>query len=526
MDAFVLDESPVIPSLKSVTTQPTLINAGGGSDDISVLGVRSAITVSLTDHIYDDSQGDKYLSSRGYDPLELGTFWGKFRARNPYIINAECAVYNGYLGQSLDEMTKRSYVIDKINPPNSAGQVTITAKDPLKLAGDKLAQIPAVSDLQLVNAINETQTTGITFIGSEDDISRQMGTTGATRYLRIGDEIIAYTGYTASSLQYTLTGVVRSALNTDPDSHDVSDSGQRVVRYENHPAWSIAKDAIINFSSVPSGYIDSAAWDAEGNTWLTPYYFTGTIAEPTAVVDIVAELAQQALFYIWWNEITQKIELRALRPVSEQARQVNSQTNILGNSVSLQEKPSQRVSRVAIYYNPRNPAIEQDEISNYSNARIQVNGEAESEFLYNESSTKMIYSRWINTEAQALQIATRVLAAFSDTPKYLEFSVDAKDRDINVADVISVTIDQLQDQFGNSAPDLFQVISVNEVEYSHRIDLKLRQFTFQIARAAYWTANNQVDYSNASEADKISGNAWWSDANGLMPNGDDGYKWS
>ena len=525
-DDVTSTKAPVIPSLKSVSTQPTVINAGGGSEDISVLGIRSSISVTLTDHTYDDSFSDKYPSTRGYDPLTKGTFWGKFRARNPYIINAVCRVYNGYLGQPLDQMVSRSYVIDKVNPPNSAGQVTITAKDPLKLAGDKLAQIPKVSDLQLVNAIDSTQTSGITFVGTESDISDQLGTTGTTRYLRLGDEILSYTGYTTASLQYTLTGVTRAVLNTVADDHDTDDNGQRVVRYENYPAWNIAKDAILNYSSVPSGYIDGVTWDDEGNTWLTPYYFTGTIVEPTSVVDIVAELGQQALFYIWWNERTQKIDLKALRPVTGAVRSVDGDSHILGNSVTLEEKPSQRISRVAIYYNPQDPTVGEDEVSNYSNARIQIDGEAESKFLYNESSTKIIYSRWINSEAQALQVATRLLAAFVDTPKYLNFSIDAKDNDINVADVINVTIDQLQDQFGNSASDLFQVISVNEVEYSHRLDLKLRQFTFQIARAAYWTANEQVDYTSASEPDKLTGNAWWSESNGLMPGGDDGYKWS
>lgn len=524
-DDVTSEKAPVIPSLQSVSSQPTVINAGGGSDDISVLGVRSSITVQLKDHPYDDSFSDKYLADRNYNPLDRGTFWGKFRARNPYIYKAECAVYNGYLGQSLDEMTKRSFVIDKVNPPNSSGDITITAKDPLKLAGDKLAKIPAVSDLQLVNDINASQTTGIVLTGTEADVSAQLGTTGTTRYVTIGDEIISYTGYTVASNQFTLTGVTRGVLNTTAEEQDAEDSAQRAVRYENFESWKIARDAILNYSSVPSEYIDSAAWDAEGDVWLNSYDFTGTIIEPTSVVDIVAELGQQSLFYVWWNEKTQLIDMRALRPVSELVRGVNADVNIVGNSVSLTEKPDQRISRVAIYYNRKNPVEDEDDITNYSNVRIQIDGESESEFLYNESSTKIIYSRWIRTDIQAIQVATRLLSAFASTPKYLNFSVDAKDGDINVADVLNVTIDQLQDQFGSTASELFQVISLNEADYSHRIDLKLRQFTFQITRAGFWTENDQVNYSDATEADKITGNMWWSDDNGLMPNGDDGYNW-
>ena len=283
-------KTPAIPSLVSVSTVPTKINAGGASDDLSVLGRRASVKITLGDHQHDDSFADKYVDERPYNAFDSGTFWGKWIRRNPYYSAMKCRVYEGYVGETLDQMITKTYVVDAIDGANSQGKVSITAKDPLSLADDKRAIMPQTSDLELFAAINQSQTTSIILTGAESDLSQEMGNTGANKYIRIDDEIILYTGYTVSTEQYTLTGVVRGQLGTTGASHSADESAQRVIHYDTMYSWLIAKDAILNYSTVPVDYIDDAAWDTEGNLWLTPFQFTGTIAEPTPVVDILEEL--------------------------------------------------------------------------------------------------------------------------------------------------------------------------------------------------------------------------------------------
>lgn len=519
-------KTPAIPSLVSVSTVPTKINAGGASDDLSVLGRRASVKITLGDHQHDDSFADKYVDERPYNAFDSGTFWGKWIRRNPYYSAMKCRVYEGYVGETLDQMITKTYVVDAIDGANSQGKVSITAKDPLSLADDKRAIMPQTSDLELFAAINQSQTTSIILTGAESDLSQEMGNTGANKYIRIDDEIILYTGYTVSTEQYTLTGVVRGQLGTTGASHSADESAQRVIHYDTMYSWLIAKDAILNYSTVPADYIDDAAWDTEGNLWLTPFQFTGTIAEPTPVVDILEELTRDSMFYIWWDERTQLIEMRALSPVSGNIPAINNESNILKDSFSLSAKPDERVSRVIIYYNQKNPTANDDEISNYSNVRITVDGEAESEFLFNEVRSSSIFSRWMVSESQALQIGTRRLAAFADTPEYMRITMDAKDRSLWTADVVSVTVPQIQDEFGQAESGLWQIIAVEEIQYGDKIRYDLRRFTFQINRPAYWTADDQVTYDLASDTDKDDLNAWWSDDNGLMLNGDDAYRWS
>lgn len=519
-------KTTAIPSLKSVSTVPTKINAGGGSDDLSVLGRRASVKIALSDHQYDDSFSDKYVDERPYVAFDVGTFWGKWLKRNKYFTAFTCRIYEGYRGETLDEMITKTYVIDSISGASSGGSVSITAKDPLSLADDKRAICPQTSELELYQTINQAQTTGIILFGTESDVSDILGSTGINRYVRLDDEIILYTGYTVDADRYTLTGVVRGQLGTTASSHNFDESAQRVIRYEAQPSWQIASDLILNYSSVPSSYIDMTAWDAEGNLWLSPFNFTGTIAEPTAVVDILEELTRDSMFYIWWDERTQEIRMRALSPVSGEIEGISSETNIIKGSFSLSSKPDQRLSRVIIYYNQKDPTAGDDEISNYANVRVVVDGDAESEFLYNEVRSSSVFSRWLVSESQTLQVSTRTLAAFADTPEYMTISMDAKDRNIWTADVINVTADQIQDEFGQVETGLWQVIAAEEIQYGDTIRYDLRRFTFQINRAAYWTANDQVDYIDATESERLAGNAWWSDEDGLMPNGDDGYRWT
>lgn len=518
-------KTPAIPSLVSVSTVPTKINAGGASDDLSVLGRRASVKITLGDHQHDDSFADKYVDERPYNAFESGTFWGKWIRRNPYYSAMTCRVYEGYVGETLDQMITKTYVVDSINGANSQGKVSITAKDPLSLADDKRAIAPKTSDLELLAAINQSQTTSIIFTGAESDLSQEMGNTGANKYIRIDDEIILYTGYTVSTDQFTLTGVIRGQLGTIGASHSTGEPAQRAIHYVSMYSWLIVKDLILNYSTVPSYYIDDAAWDTEGGDWLTPFNFTGTVSEPTPVDELLGEITRDSMFFVWWNERIQKIEMKALSPISTPPQEVNSDSNIVAGSFSLSTKSDERISRVIIYYNRKNPTGNDDEISNYSNVRITVDGEAEGEFLFGDVRTSSIFSRWLVSEAQALQVSVRRLAAFSNTPEYMQISVDAKDRSLWTADVISVTVPQIQNEFGQAESGLWQIIAAEEIQHGHKIRYDLRRFTFQINRPAFFTENDQVDYVNATEEERLTSNGWWSDDDGLMPNGDDGYKW-
>ncbi len=516
-----------IPSLLSVSTTPTRINVGGGNEDASPLGQRASVTVTLQDHQWDDSVEDRYLSERDYDPFERSTFWAKWLARNPFHAGMFVQVSDGYLGQDFDDWQKRLFLVDRISGPDASGRVTITAKDPLRLADDKRTQFPTVSTIELAAGIDSSQTTNIEVLCAESELTAEFGNTGSTRYVRIGDEILEYTGYSAAGVnQWELTGAARATLGTTAAAHDGEDKCQRVGRYEDLEVWEIAQDLLLSHTQLDAAFIDAAQWDTEGNAYLTPFVLSGTVAEPTPVSKLLGELMEQCPFYIWWDERQQTIPLKAIRPpIGDSVLEVNEVSHIIAGSAGLKEDPNQRISRVFLYYKQKDPTRPLEETGNYSSVRSRIDPDAESEAEHGDVRLRQIFSRWLTTSAQAIQTTTRLLARFRDSVRFLTFKLDAKDRDLSTADVIEVTTRLVVDDTGAEVPGRWQVISFEEIVPGEVYRYDCQRFEFH-GRFFIWApdvAPADFDAATESERDDM---AFWGDANGNVGSDDEpGYQY-
>ena len=517
-------KSTPIPSLLSVSTNPTKINVGGGNTSQSPFGTRASVNISLTDHQYDDSIGDLYLSERTYKAFNQGTFWGKWLARNPYYDGYKCIVYDGYIGQTLAEMVKRTYLITAIDFNGSLGTVRIVAKDPLDLADDDKAQAPLAAELSLKTAIDAVQTTGISLLGDVLEVSKELGNTGTTRYIRMSDEILSYTGYTESPVgDMLLSGVVRGVLNTIADEQDIEESAQRCIRYNSMPVYDIAYDLLINHTDVPSAYIPYAKWEAEGSVYLTPFTLSATITEPMGVNELLGELTEQCLFYIWWDERTEEILLEAIRPTTVPVVALDDTYNILAGSFSVKVEPKERISRCVVYHGMKDPTEKIDEVGNYGLVRVHVNTDAEGIIQYNNIVTRTIHSRWLSTKAQATQLAVRLVARYGATPRKLKLKMDAKDRNTWLSHIASIEHASMQDEQGENLVERWQVISASEVVHGETVEYEFQSYEFGASqRFAYIMANNAPDFSTDYYA-SIGVGMWYADASGEMPNGSDGF---
>lgn len=173
-----------IPNIKSVTFDPATVSLGQN------LGQRATLTVTFDDHKHSDTgEGfDKYLSDRTYDPYSQGTFWGKFRSRQPFVRGRPLRWIIGTTDQDIGDMETRHYIIDSFTGPDNNGLFKIIAKDLLKLADGDRALAPAVSEGFLVSDITNVQTT-LTL--SPTDVAINYPNSG---YVNIGGtEIVSYT---------------------------------------------------------------------------------------------------------------------------------------------------------------------------------------------------------------------------------------------------------------------------------------------------------------------------------------------
>lgn len=511
-----------VPSLVKASTSPTEINVVGGSKSKGPLGVRAQLTVTFQDHPYSDLLVDKYRTERSYIATDRGTYWTKWLSRNPYYNNYVIKIYDGYVGQTLEEMTSRVYLIDSVTGPDSSQKFSIKAKDVLKLADDDKAQAPSVSSGELIVDYTDAEViTALRVTGADASDYPAPGT------VRANDEVMTYTGVTTiSAEEINLTGITRATDGTTAESHDAGDRVQICLRYDEIRPDALTNDLLVNYGNVPSSYIPLLDWQAEAEVWLEQFRLSTLITEPTGVTDLLGEITQQAMFYIWWDERVQEIKLRALRPASSDAvTAVNDTNNVLADTFELTAKPKERVSQVWLFFQQRDPTEKLDDEQNYRRVRVRLDGDAESDLQYGEKRIKKIYSRWIQSDSVAIQTVVRTLARFRDTPEYISFSLDAKDRALWTGDLSDVTVDYVTDETGAPRVQRWQVISAEEVQPGEVVQYMAQRFEYGAeARFSYWMEVDAPTYDLATEEERELG-GFWGDTEGLMPNGDPGYLW-
>lgn len=521
----------LVPTLVDVDTAPTRLNPGGGSRDRGVLGDRASVDVVLKDAPGSDRVVDKYRAQRisgtaqtdesGYEPLDRATYWSKWRARNLYFQNRRLRVLEGYVGQDLEDMQRREYFVDGLIGPDADGRTVVRAKDVLKLADDERAQAPPATPGELSASLTDSETTSFQATGALiADYPDEPG------LVRIGDEIIEYqtrTQATADNVQFNTLS--RGARGSTADAHDAEDRVQRCLEFVSEYPWKIVQTLLEDFGNVPAEFIPIADWDAEGDVWLTQFTLSAVISEPTSVSDLVGEITQQAQFFIWWDEHTQTIKLKALRAPTEDPVALDDISHLIEDASVLSEHPDQRLSQIWVFFGQKDPTEKLDSESNFGRVRIRADLEAEGSDEYGESRIKKIFSRWLETENQVSQVTKRTLDRYRNNPRTLRVRIDAKDREaLRVGEVADITTRTIVDDRGVAVATRWQVIEAKEDPPGEAVTLELLEYEFT-GRFAFYMESAAPTFASATEQEKKSG-AWYSNDDGTMPgDGTDGYQY-
>lgn len=511
-------DANIIPSLRSTTTAPSTINPSNSNRNIAPLGARAVATVTFADHPHSDLLVDPYLDERSYDAYGRSTFWAKWLARNPYYQNRPLRIFEGYTGQALNAMRVRHYLIDSVQGPDAGGRVSIVAKDPLNLADKEKAQVPRASLGRLIEDITDTDTQ----IDIGDAVLEDYDASGT---VRIGDELMTYTTRAIVADNVRLSGIVRGTDGSVAKEHKEDANVQLCVRYTNANSWDVIYDLLTEYAQVPESFIDKDAWDAEGNEYLIGFEISTVISRPVGVSSVLNELFDQVLAYIWWDERDQEIKFRSVRAL-QNAGIINDESNILADSFQLTTDPRQRFSQIWIYWNQRNAALPTDNETNYDQLRVRADLEAESNDLYGESRIRKVFARWIQSDAQAINLSVRLLAISVDNPKTLRIRVDAKDRSFWTADVLGVQHRNLVDQFGSPVTERYQILSAEEILPGEVVEYELQSFAIRVARVGFYTEDDALNY-NAYTEEEIEEQrlSFYSDDDGLMPDGSTGWEY-
>lgn len=440
---------------KNIEAIPCVVSVDYDGATISLgqdLGLRATLNVSFREFRHSDAGAglDKYAALRSYDPYTRGTFWSKFRARQPYLHGQPIRLIRGLVGQSLGGMETRHFVIEHFQGPSIDGTYTIIAKDVLKLADNDRAKAPFMNNGVLDATLTDVATSATlspTGIGNLEY--------AASGYVAIGGKEVC--AFTRSGDVLTLT---RAQYSTVAVAHAQEDRVQQLLIYTGENPATIISDLLQTYAGVPASYIADADWQAEVDTYLQRVY-TGVIAEPTGVSALISELIEQAALALWWDDRSQQMRLRVLRPILDAS--TFDDGNTLEGSFTSREQPEQRLSEVWVYYGQRNPLEPLDRLDNYRSIEVTIDPQAEAN--YGSPAVKTITSRWIAAfgRTSASRVGALLLARYRDPPRLFSFEVWRSDsglEDVQLGAGYNLGAWCIQDESGAAALVPVQITSL------------------------------------------------------------------
>ena len=397
-----------VPNISDIRYTPPEIMIGRG------IGARSSVTIQCGDHPFPDTGpgGDKYVSERGYHAFERGSFWGKVKARYPFLRGRGLRWYTGTVNDTLETMEERSFVIDRIEGPDTSGAVRIIAKDPLSVLDNKRAKAPSLSPCSVAEASISDSATVFTLTPDDPAFLAQYPASG--KVALGGKEIVSYTRSGS-----TMT-IVRGQNNTEAVSHDGGSRVQLCLEYSAESPADILYELFTVYGNVDPSFISLSNWEAEVDEFLG-FAYSGLVAEPRNVVELVNEVCESAGISIWWDDIQDTVQLQTVRRATI-AGNVYDENTVLQSSFSQKEQPETRVSQAWVYFGQINP-IETDDPNNFSESVLNVSLQSETD--YGTPSIRETYSRWIPRGgfASASNVANITLSRFSLPPRMFQFSI-------------------------------------------------------------------------------------------------------
>lgn len=473
----LLQYGNVLPMIEGeIESTPAAINLASMNKSMSSLGGRETVSVTLNDRLHDDAGFDKYRLERksgaaqssgiGYDPYTRGTFIGKWIARNPYFSNYACRVREGFLGDALEDMRVRNYILEEINGPKD-GKAVLQASDLFSLVEARKAVAPLASTGELLADITDVAGSGTlspTGIGDEEY--------PASGNIQIGDESITFT-----RAGDVLTFTVRGALGSTAESHQAEDLVQLVLSYVTQRPHDIAYDLLVTYSEIPAASIPKTTWDLLAAD-ITELY-TARITKPTPVLDLIGEICEQAGFTLWPDVSTGEIKFTALRP-SVAVATVDDDGWILGDpAIDTRRQVEKRVSQLWVYYGVKKPNEDLKDERNFYSRYVTPDLESEGTQQYGTPAIRQVFSRWIPQFGRTLAqgVGARLLAMFRDPPRESKFSIHAsRDGQLVLAQTFTLRTAEVQDETGEILDVAMVPIEIERGE--QEIAIKAQQITF------------------------------------------------
>lgn len=466
-------EEYTIPILKNFSVTLPELNIFSRDTKNQELGKFGKCTVSCSDTIFSDNHLDPYVSERSYNPLERGTFWTKFLARNPYYEGWKIRLYDGEVGQTLAEMNVREYELEKITNPDSNGNVRITATDLMRKTDKDKSIWPPVSDCKLLNDADSNDTS-FTTDGRLTDYD--MAVVDLSKGIVVGGRaysIDVETDNGNGTFTYSILGAAGEDIPAGTECESAVSFGNEA-----------APNVIFGFLQqvFDSSELDSVNIITELQTYLLPDYLNigSFIPKPTPVSELLGALARQCGFYFWYDDEDQLIKLKVIRDEDDPVVLLDQYNNLIEGKTSSKYISEDRVTDVLIRYDlPIFFSLDQSQVY-YQKSTLLIGDAYLSGNTFNESITYSSDANFVHSDSGATATAERFLQMFEDATRTISFELDIKD-DIKMAQVFKLAWRGYTDIYGND--EVINWICTGRTRQGSRLKITAQEFKFNVPEA-------------------------------------------
>lgn len=456
------------------------------------LTVTSRVSIEMLDEPDKDVGIDPYLEDRTSVPNTL--FWKKLLTRNKNYKGRMVRIYEGFLGL-LESEFQQKFVGTLETIKTGTGKVTMEVEDLLKSTAK--IEVPPKLDIKLLNDITETDTEIVL-----TDVQKLDTPSG---YIRVSDEVIAYTGVVSE--QNKLTGCTRGAFSTTAAEHKAKDKVQKCRYYAPANPFDILKEMLGTDGGIDPAYIDAAAFDYWKDFPERDIDFSALITEPKKLDKLYFEILDLIDCKSWVAEDL-KITIRRNVP-NEPGRAyeyLSDDENIIEGSMRTDLNEKSRITRVLCYWDKK--AIgKQDDVNSYSRLDIALDADAEGVNEYDDQIEKKVFCQWISPDYIQEELVSnymrntisRILFRYRDAMPIVDYKVELKDMDIRTGQYVIISTDEVLDKYGNPVDDVFQIVrrersTVNTVTY--------RALKLPWKRFAFIASDTAADYADAGDGEK------------------------
>lgn len=414
-----------IPVIESVNVQPQRIGI------IDSIGTRERTSVSMTDARDIDTVFDYYSSQRAYYSYEEGTLWGKMFARIPVWTGFNASITTSYLYDKFEFSEKKYYIVESANQTDRGA--TFQLCDVIKVFDDEKAKFPRPCDGVLSAAMTMSATT-ITL--SPSGVGSRLTFDGYamypfTGYATIGGKEIV--SFTRSGDVMTITA--RGLFGTIAMAHEKDASVQTAHVAQSLTPYYLVLGILDTF--IDDIYIDNDDWELNIN-FTNPYLYTGVIAEPTSIKQLLTEIAAEVGLIVYTDMVGRKLRLKHVSPITPSA----SLTDGIMKDVSVSQLNGSRVTANYVRYTRDSAVDKMDEEKNYKARVLTVSADPRDAIRNNSPVIKNLFSRWINFRPAAAAVSDSLIAINNIPPKKITCKVPlyyAPD----YAEVVEVTTSKL-----------------------------------------------------------------------------------